>query len=130
MTSKSRFLAIAIYGLAVMASGLLSLLGREGGTAGLKFGLVMGGLALVAALLLWMNLRLLGTAVAWVAVAFVGGWFVYDAFIKRGFGQGDLRKYTMIALSLAAVAVLSVRSQPAARQQKGPPAPPPPDFAD
>jgi len=106
MPRQSKPLAIALFGTAVITSGLLSLLGREGGTAGLKFGLVMGGLALVAALLLWMNLRLPGTAVAWLAVAFVGGWFIYDAFIKRGFGQGDLRKYVMVALSLAAAIVL------------------------
>jgi hypothetical protein len=106
MAQSHKSLAIALYGLAVIASGLLSLLGKEGGTAGLKFGLVMGAIALAAACLLRSKLRIPGAAMAGVAVAFVGGWFVYDAFFKRGFGHGDFRKYLMIALSVVAVGVL------------------------
>ena len=106
MSRKFKVLATAFYGLAVVASGLLSLLSREGGKAGLWFGLVMGGLALGAAFLLWAGRRLAGTAVAWVAVAFVGGWFVYSTFIRKGFGQGELRVYFIIALTLLEALVL------------------------
>jgi hypothetical protein len=118
MTQRRKSLAIAVYGLAVIASGLFSLLGREGGMAGLKFGFVMGGLTLAGACLMWFRQRLLGAPVAWVAVAFVGGWFVYDAFFKRGFGHADFRKYLMIALSLAAVGVLCwpTKRNPVAQQ--------------
>jgi hypothetical protein len=108
-------LATALYGLAVIASGLVSTLGQEGGKAGLWFGLVMGGLALAASALLWMNCRITGAAVAWLAVGFVGGWFVYDAFIKRGFAQGDFRMYLMIALSLLEAVALCLPTRPKQR---------------
>jgi len=100
MSRKLKTLATAFYGLAVVANGSLSLLSKEGGKAGLWFGLVMGALALGAALLLWIGFRIAGTAIAWVVVAFVGGWFVYSTFIKRGFVYGELRVYSIIALTL------------------------------
>ncbi|MDY0165599.1 MAG: hypothetical protein RBS80_03600 [Thermoguttaceae bacterium] len=99
-------MATAIYGLAVLGSGLLSLLAAEPGKAGLWFGVVMGGLALVASLLLYVRLRYLGMGVAWVAVGFVGGWFIYDVFFQRGLGQGDVRKYAVLVLTLLVAAVL------------------------
>lgn len=106
MSRKFKMLATAFYGLAVVASGLLSLLSKEGGRAGLYFGLVMGALALGASLLLWTGRRLPGTALAWVAVAFVGGWFAYSTFIKKGLAQAELRVCFIIALTLAEVIVL------------------------
>ena len=106
ISRQKKTFAVALYGLAVIASGLLSVAAPESGKAGLWFGFVFGGLALGASTLLWMKWRIVGMGTAWIAVAFVGGWFVYDAFIKSGFGHGDLRKYSVIAISLLIAVVL------------------------
>lgn len=88
MFGRRKAAAIGVYGIAVLGSGLLSLLGSEPGKAGLWFGSVMGGLARIASLLLGIRLRHVGMAVAWLAVGFVGGWFLYDVFFQRGLARG------------------------------------------
>jgi hypothetical protein len=98
--------ATAFYGLAVIASGLYRVLAEEGGEKGLWFGLVMGTLALGAACLLWVNRPLIGYILAWIVVAFVGGWFIYETSVQNGFGHGDFRMYLIIALSLLEAVVL------------------------
>ena len=106
MSPRHKTLATALYGLAVIASGLFSLLSEEGGKAGLWFGLVLGGTALGASCLLWANRRIVGAILAWGAVGFVGGWFTYDSFIKEGFSHLDFRMCLMILLSLVEAVVL------------------------
>lgn len=105
--------ATAFYGVAVIASGLYRFLFEEGGEKALWFGLVMGTLALGAACLMWVTRPLIGKILAWVVVALVGGWFIYETSIENGFGQEDLRMYLIIVLSLleAAVLCLSARFQ-------------------
>jgi hypothetical protein len=117
--------ATAFYGLAVIASGLYRFLSEEGGEKGLWFGLVMGTLALGASCLLWTKRPLIGKILAWVVVAFVGGWFIYETSIQNGFGHGDLRMYLIITLSLLEAAVLclpakSKEGQPAEARSQPP----------
>lgn len=104
-------MATAIYGAAVLGSGLLSLLDSEPGKAGLWFGVVMGGLALVASLLMCARLQRLGMGVAWVTVAFVGGWFIYDIFFRRGVVQDDPRKHAVVVLTLIMAMVLGTSTR-------------------
>lgn len=106
MSREFKTLAIAVYGLAVVASGLLSLLAKEPGKAGLLFGLVMGALALGASLLCWLNQRIAGLLAAWLAVGFVGGWSIYDVFVKKGVAQAEFRVYVLIVVSFAVAVVL------------------------
>ena len=96
---KRVFWTTGVYGIAVIASGLYRYFSEEGGEKGLWFGLVMGTLALAAACLVWAQRPLTGKLLAWVVVAFVGGWFIYETSIEKGWGQGDLRMYTIIVLS-------------------------------
>jgi hypothetical protein len=98
--------ATALYGLAVIASGIYRIVSEEGGEKGLWFGLVMGTFALGAACLLWSKRPLIGKILAWAVVAFVGGWFIYETSIQNGFGHGDLRMYLMIGLSLVEAVLL------------------------
>jgi cation transport ATPase len=109
-------LATAVYGLAVIASGLYRFLAEEGGEKGLWFGVVMGTLALGAAGLLWARWLLIGRALAWLVAIFVGGWFVFESSIKKGFGHGDLRMYLIIALSLLEAVVLCLPAKSQDRQ--------------
>lgn len=106
MTRSAKSLVMGCYAAAVVGNGLLSVLAKEAGKAGLWFGLVMGAMAFVAGFLLWINQRILGALLAWVAVGFVGGWFFYDIFFKKGFGQGEVRMYVVLVLSLAVAVVL------------------------
>lgn len=109
--------ATTFYGLAVIASGLYRFLSEEGGEKGLWFGLVMGTLALGAASLLWAKRPLIGRILAWIIVAFVGGWFIYETSIQNGFGHGDLRMYLIIVLSLLEAVVLCLPAESQERQR-------------
>ena len=93
----------ASFGVAVILSGLYRYYTADGGSNGLWFGLVMGGMALLAALLQRTRLALLGDALAAVAALFVGGWFCYENFGK---GKHELRMYLMIFVSAVELAVL------------------------
>jgi hypothetical protein len=118
MSQRFKVWAMAVYGLAVVVNGLLSiLLSREGGTAGIWFGGVMGTLALAASLLIWSGPRLVGTAVAWVVIAFVGGWFAYSTFVKKGLAQAEPRVLVILLATLLVVVVLCV---PTKRQSATP----------
>jgi len=96
-------LITACFGVAVILSGLYRYFLEPGGSAGLWFGLVMGGMALLAALLQRTRLSLLGDGLAAIAALFVGGWFCYENFGK---GKHEIRMYLMIFVSAVELAVL------------------------
>ncbi len=73
------------YGLAVIVSGLIRFFSAVGGTNGLGFGLVMGGWALVAAVLLLLRWKVLGLILGWSAVLIVGTWFCLELQDKDSF---------------------------------------------
>lgn len=93
----------ACFGVAVILSGLYRFCMEPGGASGLWFGLVMGGLALPAALLQRTRFALVGDGLAAVAGLFVGGWFCYENFGKA---KHELRMYMMILASVIGLAVL------------------------
>ena len=88
-----------VFGLSVITSGLWRYFSAEGGEAGLWFGLVMGGLALVAAGLFFTRKQLPATILVWLCIAFVGGWFCYESFIKKGFANAETRQLIIIGLT-------------------------------
>jgi len=96
--------ATACFGAAVILSGLYRYFMDPGGSAGLWFGLVMGGLALLAALLQRTRLPLLGDCLAVTAALFVGGWFCYENFAKS---KHEPRMYLMILASGIELAILT-----------------------
>lgn len=68
----------------------------------------MGTLAVAASGFMWAKRTWIGNTLAGVVVAFVGGWFIYESFIEKGLGQGELRMYLIIVLSLVEALVLYV----------------------
>lgn len=98
------------YGLAIVASGLVRYLGQEGGDKGLWFGIVFGALAWIAALFLARSRQLIGMCLLWSCVLFVGGWFVYEALIKKGFSEAEPRMLVIIGITVA-VAIYNLSSQ-------------------
>ena len=99
-----RAFVTALFGWAVIGSGLWRFLSREGGQAGLWFGIVMGGLALVAATLFLFRMPKYAAIVTWVCLAFVGGWFCYEALIKKGLAVAETRQLVIIGLTTATAA--------------------------
>ena len=108
----TRTVAIAIYGLVVIASGMVRYFGAEGGETGLIFGLVMGTISLVAAACFCFNQNLTGMILAWLCILFTGGWFIYEALIKKGISEAETRQLVVIGISLlTAVALAYPRQQ-------------------
>ena len=94
----------ACFGVAVILSGLYRYFMEPGGEKGLWFGLAMGGLALLGALLQRTRLAVVGDLLAAVAALFVGGWFCWENFGK---GKHEVRMYLMILVSIVELAVLA-----------------------
>ena len=105
MLERRKALVTALYGLAVVLSGLYRYFMESGGEKGLWFGLVMGGLVLVASWLQSTRRPILGDVLALLAVLFVGGWFSFENFAKA---KHELRMYLMIFLSIIELAVLVI----------------------
>lgn len=98
-----------VYGLCVIASGLYRFLSQEGGNAGLWFGIVMGGASLIAAACFVSGKTIVGYVLAWLSLAFVGGWFFYEALIKKGWAESETRLLLVLALTVA-VAIWLLKS--------------------
>ena len=110
---QRKTITLAAYGVIVIASGLLRFFGADGGSTGLWFGFVMGTIALIAAWGFNSSKPLLAVAFAWIAVAVVGGWFFYEALIKKGLAQAEPRQLFVIAASIAVAVVLLLPNKPA-----------------
>ena len=101
-------LAVGLYGVSVIASGMLRYFGQDGGETGLIFGAIMGLIAIVAAVCFAVDQKVAGHCLAWSTILLVGGWFVYEALVKKGFDVAELRQLVIIALSVLAATVLLV----------------------
>ena len=109
------------YGLCVVASGLMRYFLEPGGETGLWFGIVFGLLAWIAALCFGSNKTGIARALLSICVVFVGGWFFYEALIKKGFADAELRMLFLIVLS---VIVAVVTWMPADQSSKSAPGDP------
>ena len=97
----------AVYGLAVIASGMVRYFGQEGGATGLWFGLIMGLLAITAAIFFHFSKKILGHCLIWSSLLVVGGWFVYEALIKKGLAEAEPRQLMIIGISIVVAIVMT-----------------------
>jgi len=116
MTPKRAASTLALFGLATLASGLYRYLSAEGGEKGLWFGVVMGAVALAGAAALARGRRAAGLALGGTAVAFVGGWFTYEALVKKGLAEAEPRQLALIVFSVVMAVVLVAPGQRPGRQ--------------
>ena len=98
---------MAVFALVVIASGIYRIVSDDGGTTGLTFGLVMGGIAAAASILFWMERPFLAYLDSFLSISLVGGWFIYESFIKKGLGNAEPRQLIVIAVT-AVVTVLMI----------------------
>lgn len=103
---KATFLTV--FAIAVIASGCIRFFTQEGGSTGLWFGIVMGVVALGGVAAFKSGKTLVGYIIGYVSVVTVGGWFVYEALIKKGFAVAEVRQLIIIGFSLLALIVLSI----------------------
>ena len=97
--------AIGCFGLAVIASGFWRFLSAKGGHTGLWFGIVMGSVAFGAGILFVRQQNVVANIVAWLCLALVGGWFFYEALIKKGWAQAEVRQLIIIGVALLTAVV-------------------------
>ncbi len=88
------------FGAAIVASGLYRFLAEPGGYTGLWFGIVMGAIAILAGGLFWRGQNMAAKCSVWVSIVVVGGWFVYEALIKKGLSNPEPRMMIIIAITL------------------------------
>ncbi|MEM9379428.1 MAG: hypothetical protein AAGB93_05705 [Planctomycetota bacterium] len=108
MSSPSHTVALTLFGLAVVTSGLVRYLTQEGGEKGLWFGLVMGSAGLVAARLSAVGRSRSALGLAAPTLAFVGGWFCYESFVLKGVAEAEVRQLVIIAVTALTAVVLVV----------------------
>ena len=99
-----------IYGLLVIGSGLWRYLEQPDGEKGLWFGIVMGAIALLGSLCFRVNRLAAGRAAIWLSILFVGGWFVYEALIKKGFSAAEPRMLAVIGLTIITAIYFLIQS--------------------
>jgi|GEM_PF-2739694 len=102
MSQTKTLLTISGFGIAVILSGLYRYFMEPNGSAGLWFGLAMGAMALIGALLLKMKHRVPGAILTLLATLFVGGYFTFSCISK---GKHEIRVYLMILFSIATLIV-------------------------
>ena len=107
MNNTYKSIVMAVYALVVIGSGIYRIVSQEGGTTGLYFGLVMGGIAAAASVLFWMNKNFLAYLDTFLSISLVGGWFCYESFVKKGLGDAEPRQLIVIAVT-AIVLILMV----------------------
>lgn len=88
-----------VYGLVVIASGCYRYFSRPDGEKGLYFGLVMGAIAIAAALAVRSGRILVGTIVGGTSLAFVLGWNLYESLVKNG-GNHEPRLLLVAGISV------------------------------
>lgn len=106
ITSKLLAATIGVFGLAVIAGGVIRYyFSADPSTNGLYFGLVLGGWALVGAVLAAVNQVLAARLVTAPAVAVVVMWFSYDMYkdLKNEFKitSTEVRKAVVVVLGVA-----------------------------
>ena len=116
MKLNNNAIAMLIYGICVIASGLFRFLSQEGGHAGLWFGIVMGGMSLLAAGCFAFGKTIGGHVLAWLAIAFVGGWFFYEALIKKGWAEAETRLLLVLVLTVVVAGWMLKNASQTAKQ--------------
>ncbi len=106
MNGRIKAITVGIFGTCVIASGLWRFFLFEGGHTGLTFGAAMGVIAVLSATLLVNSHRIPGLILAWISIAFVGGWFFYEALIKKGLAVAEPRQLIVLVLSLLTAVIL------------------------
>ena len=117
MSNKNKAILMAVYAIVVIASGIYRIVSSEGGTTGLYFGLVMGGIAAAGSLLFWLDKPLLANFDSFLSVAFVGGWFCYESFVKKGFANAEPRQLIVIVITLVVLVLLLIPQKPTEKQE-------------
>ena len=97
---------MGLFGLIVIGSGLWRFFSAEGGYNGLWFGIVMGGLALISAGLLFVQKTKPGIILGSFSILLVGGWFGYESFVKKGIANSEARQIIVIAATIIAGALM------------------------
>ena len=98
--TRLRLITIGLFGVVVIGSGWWRYLGADGGTTGLWFGMVMGGLSLLSSGLFAARINIAAHALAWTCLVVVGGWFVYEALIENGGSNAEPRQLVVIVVTL------------------------------
>ncbi len=105
-TNRISAVAIFLYGAVVVASGVWRVVSAEGGSTGLWFGLVMGGVAWLGGVLYWFDKRGLAKGLAIFCVVLVGGWFGYESFLRKGYADSEIRQLVVIVFSIVILGIL------------------------
>ena len=105
-TNRISAVAIFLYGAVVVASGILRVVLADGGSTGLWFGLVMGGVAWLGGILYWFDRRGLAKGLAIFCVVLVGGWFGYESFLRKGYADSEIRQLVVIVFSIVILGIL------------------------
>ena len=95
------------FGFVVVISGVWRIVSAEGGSTGLWFGLTMGCLAWLSALLFWNGKSAPAYAIGVSCIALVGGWFGYESFVKKGFANSEVRQLIVIGCSFMVAMLLA-----------------------
>ncbi len=111
MSVPSRPVTLALFGAAAITSGLIRFLFQPGGHTGLWFGIAVGVASWVSAGLVAIGRSRVGLAIGLVAITMLGGWFFYEALVKKGIAQAEIRQLVMIVV--AAVGLLLLARGPA-----------------
>ncbi|WP_425617714.1 hypothetical protein NA78x_001399 [Anatilimnocola sp. NA78] len=117
MTGSKRIaLALGLFGVVVIGSGLIRFLSTPAGQNGLYFGLVMGGIVLAGVLLAGLNLVLAGRIVGGLGIALVLLWFGYDLYqdLAANFviGSAEIRKFVVLGAGVAAAILIILPIKP------------------
>ena len=112
--SSSRSVAL-LYGTTVIVSGLFRYFGEPNGQTGLWFGIVLGSLALAAGFLFHVRQNIVASILIWVSIVVVGGWFFYEACIKKGVFEAEIRLVIMVLISVT-VAIFYFRALVASKK--------------
>ncbi|WP_254506974.1 hypothetical protein [Anatilimnocola floriformis] len=112
ISHKQLAAACGIFGLAVIAGGVIRILMDANGQNGLYFGLAMGSIALMAATFAFIGQIWPARIVAALAIFVVVLWFGYDMYrdLKNNFriGEAEIRKSVVIALGVALAVILAL----------------------
>ena len=100
-----KIFATTVFGITVIGSGLFRYFFEKDGETGLWFGVVIGGIGLVAAILFFLKKATTARILATICACIAGGWFIYEAWIKKQFDVGP-RMHIVIFVSFVELVVL------------------------
>ena len=111
---KTKQLATAIYGLMAIGAGIWRHLQTGEAQQAIWFGVAMGSLAIVGALLLGLRNRLPGYLLIVVSLCFVGGWFLR----RMVSGHADGTSARTILMLVACLIEACVLAWPSPRKER------------